>query len=256
MCLIAIAWQAHPAFPLVIAANRDEWRNRATQAAHCWPEQPNQPKLLAGRDMQAGGTWMGITKNGRFAAVTNFRDPSELRSNARSRGALVTDFLLGEAAPEVFLSQLAADVELYSGFNLIAGDRTRLFYLGSHAPEVHAIAPGVHALSNHMLDVPWPKVLRARAAMDGAMSDHDPAPRLFTMLSDASFAPDNELPDTGVGLELERRLSAPLIVGPSYGSRASTVLTVAQGGGVTFEERTRTPDGSVSETHTFSFLLD
>ncbi|WP_394828273.1 NRDE family protein [Pendulispora albinea] len=250
MCLIAVAWQAHPSFSLVVAANRDEWRDRPTESARWWTE---HPQLLAGRDLQAGGTWMGITKGGRFAAVTNFRDPSDRRSTARSRGELVTDYLLGDAPPEIFLARLTPRVALYSGFNLLAGDRENLFYLGSRDPHVMPVAPGVHGLSNHMLNEPWPKVLRARAAMGGALDDDNPAPRLFAMLSDATLAPDDQLPDTGVGLELERRLSAPLIVGPGYGTRTSTVLTVARDGHMTFDERTLTPEGAPSETQMFVF---
>lgn len=252
MCLIVLAWQARADLPLVVAANRDEWRDRPAEPARWWSDHPD---LLAGRDLKAGGTWMGITRGGRFAAVTNFRDPSDKRSTARSRGGLVTEFLLGHEAPGEFLAGLAARVHEYNGFNLILGDVEGLFYYGSREGTTRAIEPGVHGLSNHLLDEPWPKVKRARLAMEQAVADRDPALRLFDMLSDTEGAPDEELPDTGVGLELERRLAAPLITGVTYGTRASTVLKVATDGAVHLEERSRDEDGGVEGVATHRFAL-
>ncbi len=160
MCLIVVAWRARADLPLAVAANRDEWRERPAQPAHWWPD---HPQILAGRDLQAGGTWLGITREGRFAAVTNFRDPSDKRSTARSRGTLVTEFLLGGDSPARFLSNLSARAHEYNGFNLILGDAASLFYYGSREGEPRAIEPGVHGLSNHLLDEPWPKVVRGRS---------------------------------------------------------------------------------------------
>lgn len=235
MCLIVLAWKARADLPLVVAANRDEWRERPTEPAHWWADHPD---LLAGRDLQAGGTWMGITRTGRFAAVTNFRDPGDKRSTARSRGALVTEFLLGGESPRAFLGSLAARAREYNGFNLIVGDGASLWYFGSREAEARAIEPGVHGLSNHLLDEPWPKVVRGRMAMEEALQEGDPAPRLFAALADATGAPDDLLPDTGVGIAWERRLASPLIIGPDYGTRSSTVLTATDGGAIFFEERT------------------
>jgi len=181
LCLIALAWKARPDLPLVVAANRDEWRERAAQPAHWWPD---HPQIYAGRDLQAGGTWMGVTRAGRFAAVTNFRDPAEKRSTARSRGELVTSYLLGDSDPRSFLASLAARAGEYNGFNLILGDGESLWYYGSREGTAREIAPGVHGLSNHLLDEPWPKVVRARIAMDEALKEPDPAPRLFRALAD------------------------------------------------------------------------
>lgn len=252
MCLIVVAWRARADLPLVVAANRDEWRERPAEAARWWTDHPD---LLAGRDLKAGGTWMGITRTGRFAAVTNFRDPSDQRSTARSRGGLVTEFLLGHESPKAFLASLGARAHEYNGFNLILGDGEGLYYYGSREGTARAIEPGVHGLSNHVLDEPWPKVIRARAAMKQALVDRDPALRLFDVLSDSEGAPDEELPDTGVGLELERRLAAPLITGVTYGTRASTVLKVAADGAVHLEERSRDEYGGVGNvaSHRFSF---
>lgn len=250
MCLIAIAWQAHPDYPLVVAANRDEWRDRPAAPAHWWED---HPRLLAGRDLRAGGTWMGVTHEGRFAAVTNFRDPSERQSTALSRGTLVTAFLLGLEEPGEFLAGLASRAAQYNGFNLLVGDGRTLCYFGSREGEARPVEPGVHALSNHLLDEPWPKVERAREAMRAALGDGDDT--LFAMLSDATPAPDDRLPDTGVGIERERMLSPALITGADYGTRASTVLRAGHGT-ARLEERTRDAAGKVVATRVHEFPWD
>ena len=252
MCLIVVAWHARPDLPLVVAANRDEWRERPAEPAHWWPD---HPEILAGRDLQAGGTWMGVTRGGRFAAVTNYRDPSEKRSTARSRGELVTEFLLDTDSPARFLSTLSARAHEYNGFNLILGDGASLFYYGSREGEPRAIEPGVHGLSNHLLDEAWPKVLRGRIRMEAALAAPEPAHPLFDMLSDVSMAPDAELPATGVGLDWERRLASALIIGADYGTRTSTVLTVASTGDATMEERTRDAQGSVERVSLERFRI-
>ena len=249
MCLIAIAWQAHPDHPLVVAANRDEWRDRPAAAARWWDD---HPQLLAGRDLQAGGTWMGVTRERRFAAVTNFRDPSDRRSTALSRGTLVAEFLLGDQAPEAYLHGLAGRADRFNGFNLLVSDGASLLYFGSREGEIRPVEPGVHALSNHLLDEPWPKVRRARAALASARGDGDES--LFAMLSDATPAPDGELPNTGVGLERERSLSPILITGADYGTRASTVLRMRRDR-ARFEERTRDATGAVTHAVAFDFSL-
>jgi len=247
MCLIALAWQAHPQHALVVAANRDEWRDRPALAAHWWED---HPQILAGRDLQAGGTWMGITRARRFAAVTNFRDPSDRRSTALSRGTLVTGFLLGAESPAAFLAGLAGKAAQYNGFNLLVGDGDTLLYFGSREGEPRTVEPGVHALSNHLLDEPWPKVQRARAALRESIGGGDDP--LFAMLSDATPAPDTQLPDTGVGLERERMLSPILITGADYGTRASTVLRAGRAA-ARLEERTRDASGAVTSTAAFDF---
>ena len=243
MCLIVLAWKARAGLPLVVAANRDEWRERPTQPAHWWPDHPT---LFAGRDLQAGGTWMGVTRAGRFAAVTNFRDPADKRSTARSRGGLVSEFLLSSEAPRAWLARLAPHAGEYNGFNLILGDGRELWYFGSREGEARAVEPGIHGLSNHLLDEPWPKVVRARLAMEAALKENDPAPRLFVALADGQGAPDASLPETGVGIAWERRLASPLITGADYGTRASTVVTASDAGAISFEERTLGDDGAVT----------
>lgn len=251
MCLVAIAYRAHPALALVVAANRDEWRDRPAEAARFWTEHPD---LLAGRDLEAGGTWMGVTRARRFAAVTNYRDPSERGSGPRSRGELVTSFLTSDLSAAAFVEALATRAHEYRAFNLLAFDGAHLVCFESRAGAIRDVTPGVHALSNHTLDEPWPKVTRARDAMEAAVAHGGPdEAALFAMLSDAAPAADEELPDTGVGLAWERRLSPPLITGADYGTRVSTVLSIAASGEVRLEERTRAADGAVVSAVTFSF---
>ncbi len=245
MCLIVLAWRARDDFPLLVAANRDEWRERAAESAHWWPDHPD---LFAGRDLQAGGTWMGVTRGGRFAAVTNYRDPSDKRSTARSRGMLVTEFLLGSETPSQFLATLTPHAREYNGFNVIVGDGRGLFYFGSREGVDRAIEPGVHGLSNHLLDEPWPKVVHARRRMTAALARPDPSAQLFELLSSARAEADADLPETGVGIAWERRLSSALITGPDYGTRASSVMSIGSDGEVSFEERTRDADGAVVAT--------
>ena len=253
MCLIAIAWQARRELPILVAANRDEWRERAAKPAHWWPDRPH---VLAGRDLQAGGTWMGATLGGRFAAVTNFRDPADKRSSAKSRGSLVTEFLLGTDSPARFLSSLSARAAEYNAFNLIAGAGASLYCFSSREAEAREIEPGVHAISNHLLDEPWPKVVAARFAMEEALESRDPVRVLFDMLSDTRRPADDDLPNTGVGFIWERRLSPPLITGEDYGTRASTVFAITASGKALFEERTRGADGTVTEVVREAFQVE
>ena len=256
MCLIAFAWNAHPDFRFVVGANRDEWHDRPAAPATWWND---HPQILAGRDMKAGGTWMGVTRGGRFAAVTNFRDPADKKSTARSRGELVTAFLLSDETPEAFLSATKRRAHEYNGFNLVVGDGTSLAYFGSHTGGIEILEPGVYALSNHTLNEPWPKVTIAKSALDAIlraeMAEEARLLAIYDVLSDGSVAPDLALPDTGVGIERERVLSSALIVTPEYGTRASTILSVANSGSVWFEERTRANDGAVSHVAKFDFEL-
>jgi uncharacterized protein with NRDE domain len=253
MCLIVLAWRARADLPLVVAANRDEWRDRPAEPAHWWPD---HPQILAGRDLQAGGTWLGVTRGGRFAAVTNFRDPADRKTTARSRGTLLTEFLLGSYEPQEYLAALAPRAGDYNGFNLILGDATELWYFGSREGRARRIEPGVHGLSNHLLDEPWPKVVQGRARMQSALAANDPAPALFDLLSDATVAADHDLPRTGVGTEWERRLAPALILGPDYGTRASTVVMLTSEGDVSLEERSLDAQGRVSGSSVERFALE
>lgn len=235
MCLILVAWRVREDFPLIVAANRDEFHDRPTAPADFWEERPG---LLAGRDLKAGGTWLGVTRRGRWAALTNYRDPSAFRPAAPSRGRLVLDYLAGRATPPGYLRRIAAAADGYNGFNLLAGDRRSLCWFSNRGGG-GVLAPGLYGLSNGLLDAPWPKVARGKEGL-AALLVQPPAPSpeaLLALLADRSLPPDGELPVTGVGLERERVLAPLFIAAPGYGTRSSTVLMVDRSGGVTFVER-------------------
>lgn len=246
MCLVLIAYRMHPRYPLVLAANRDEFHARPAAALHWWAD---SPRMLAGRDLQAGGTWLGLDASGRMALVTNYRDPSSPRPGAISRGSLVGDFLGGRQGAVEFARSTAARAGQFSGFNLLALDRDGMGYVTSHPePEARALAPGVYGLSNRQLDTPWPKLLLARERFEKELASDRPQPAaLMHILSDRSIAADHVLPDTGVGLEWERLLSSAFIVSTAYGTRCSTVVLAGKDGIVSVEERSHAPDGSTTE---------
>lgn len=249
--MIAFAWRAHPAFELILAANRDEFHERPTRPAQFWPEHPT---LLAGRDERAGGTWLGVDERARFAALSNYRDPRSKATPDRSRGALVRDFLTGSDSAHAYTRAVERAGNHYGGFNLIAADAEGLYYVSNRGAPARELSPGVYGLSNHLLDTPWPKLCRLRDAVDRRTRETRPdGDALFTALADTRHPPDAELPDTGVGSELERLLSPPFIVNERYGTRASTVVTVARDGAVRFEERSFDPNARPTGTrrHTF-----
>lgn len=257
MCLILFSWQQHSIYSLAFAANRDEYHARATAPAAFWEDEPS---VLAGRDLKAGGTWLGITTDGRFAALTNFRAPRDARAGAPSRGALVGDYLRGRMSPDDYLAGVQVRASAYNGFNLLVGR------LGGD-PELHwysnldgaakAIAPGVHGVSNHLLDTPWPKVTRGKNALAALLDGGErlSPDTLLDLLADGSSAPDDTLPDTGVGLELERALSPLFIDAGSYGTRSSTVILVERGGRVHFVERSFAPGRRATGTVTYALEL-
>ena len=234
MCLIAIAYRAHAAYPLLVAANRDEYYRRPTAPAAFWEE---SPQLLAGRDLEAGGTWMGITAGARFAAITNHRNPAGTPANPRSRGMLTRDFLLGDDSAGDYLRKLDGDGESYAGFNLLLSDANGLFYYSNVEREVRELPPGVYSLSNALLDSDWPKQRQAAlalgAALDGGL-DHE---SLRATVSDRATAADAELPGTGLDPAMERALSAQFIVTPEYGTRATTTLALHSDGRTEFTEQ-------------------
>jgi len=249
MCLVAFAWRAHPAWDLVLGANRDEFHERPTAAAMWWEE----PAMLAGRDMRAGGTWLGVTRERRFAAVTNFRDPGDTRAAARSRGELPVAFLAGTQPAEVFAQQAWTLRDAYNGFNLLLGDGEELWYAGSRdAQGPRRIEPGVHVLSNALLDTPWPKVERSGDRLGEALAQMDPERSVLALLADRALAPDEALPDTGVGLDWERALSAPFIVTERYGTRSSTYVAMGQGR-MRFVERTFAAGGDPRATREYEW---
>ena len=241
MCLLLTALNTHPAYKLILLANRDEHYDRPTCPAAFWDEAPS---VLAGKDLQGGGTWLGITRNGRIAAVTNYRDPSSMKEGAPSRGRLVSDFLLGQEGPLEYLDKLDQEAGKYNGFNLIVGDKDQLYWYSNRSLGVHPLSAGIHGLSNHLLDTPWPKVAKSKDALTRLLSGQR-APsleELFHILADRTVPDDASLPHTGVELEWERILSPIFIVSPTYGTRSSTVLLIDVQDRVTFVEKTFNSD--------------
>jgi uncharacterized protein with NRDE domain len=243
MCLILIAWHAHPDYPLVVAANRDEFFARPTAAAGFWVDAPS---VLAGRDLEAGGTWMGITRTGRFAALTNFRDPAQHRPDAPSRGHLVADFLRGTDAPAAYLERIAPIARRCNGFNLLLSDGESLWWSASTGDaqlRVKLLTPGVYGVSNHLLDTPWPKVDAGKTALAAAITRLPDDLGLFELLTNEAIHPDEELPETGVGLEWERLLSSAFVKGENhgYGTCCSTVAWFGADGSFVFDEQSWLP---------------
>jgi uncharacterized protein with NRDE domain len=237
MCLILLAFESHPEYRLILAGNRDEFFTRPTAPADFWEDGPD---LLAGTDLKEGGTWLGVTRNGRIAVITNFRDPQSERQNAPSRGALVSRFLRGSASLDGYLEILKKEGAAYNGFNLIFGDIGRLCLFSNRHDFPQFIATGIHGLSNHLLDTPWPKVVRGKEALRQLVSEGEiiQPEALFAILADRTIAPDRLLPDTGVGIDLERFLSPLFISTPTYGTRSSTIILVDRENRITFIERT------------------
>ena len=266
MCLILFAWKSHPDYPLVVAANRDEFYERDTEAMTWWPEHPH---VLAGRDradvLGSPGTWMGFTKSGRFAALTNVRAPSEKNPDARTRGEISLRYLTGQHKPHSYIQENAKRFDQYNGFNLLMADLSdpenaemhwvsNRLMMGQNIrprkvfPE-QALSPGVYGLSNAMLDTPWPKVNHRVAAfaqtlaMDSGQlknSDH-----YLRLLADTHEASPQELPKTGVSNDWEKALSAAFIKTPSYGTRSSTILRVRKDGQFEMVERRFDANGTV-----------
>ncbi len=241
MCLIVVAWRVHPEYPLVVAANRDEFRARPTAAAARWPD---APQVVAGRDLEAGGTWLGATDAGRFAAVTNVREPGR-PPGARSRGHLTRDFLTGTAPPGDFAAGIPG--EAYSGFNLLLSDGRTLWYRSNRDGAARPLPTGIHGVSNHLLDTPWPKLTTAKARFAEALRRLPDESPFFDLLADDEIVPDEALPATGVPLEWERRLSAVFVRSPDYGTRASTLLVRRADGGGFLLERSFDAAGPIGE---------
>jgi uncharacterized protein with NRDE domain len=252
VCLALIALSAHPRLPLLIAANRDEFHERASEPAHWWSS-----GVLAGVDRVAGGTWFGVARSGRWALVTNYREGVPRDPKAPSRGELVTRALLDQAPPLVTAAAIAADGERYHGFNLLLGDGVRAAYCSNRASGAIALGPGVHGLSNHLLETPWPKVVHSKERLAAwlATGSTELEP-LFGLLADRAQADPVALPSTGVAPEWERLLSSPFIVDPRYGTRCSTVLAIAHGGHARFVERSFDSTGRRTAEASLEFALE
>lgn len=246
MCLILVAWQQHPDFPLVVAANRDEFHARPTAAAAAWPEGQS---VIGGRDLEAGGSWLGFSSGGRFAAVTNVREPGRPRG-PYSRGWLPRDFLLGAEGAWTY-GQTAAGRET-SGFNLLVCDFRDLVYCSNRDGPARKLAPGIYGVSNHLLDTPWPKLTAAKAAFAAALANLPDRERFFALLADREIVSDRYLPATGVSLEWERLLSAIFVLSPTYGTRASTVGIMTRSGSALLEERSFDCSGQLLQSSLIS----
>ncbi len=249
MCLILFAYQKHRKYKLIVASNRDEFYERPTAPAHFWEDHPN---ILAGRDLSKMGTWMGITKAGRFAALTNYRDPKEATDGKRSRGELVADFLKDNIQPEAYMKKIAKERQQYPGYNLLAGNLEELYYYSNVEDRMEKLRPGIYGLSNHVLNTEWPKVQKGKEGLakltestKGGLPEE-----LFTLLQDTDPAPDELLPKTGVSLEWERILSPLFIKSEGYGTRSSTVMLMTEEE-VFYKERVHTAE--IQEEKEFKF---
>lgn len=251
MCLLVFAWRPDAAERLVFAGNRDEFHERPAAPADWW-----ENGTLGGRDLRAGGTWLAAHRNGRFAVVTNYREPLEEGRGPRSRGELVTAFLDDTATPDAFARDVAARGREYAGFNLLLGDPGALVYLSNRGRGPESLAAGIYGLSNHLLDTPWPKLARTRARFGELLARGADPEALLAMLADRTPAANDELPDTGIGPEWERLLSSPFITSPHYGTRCSTVMKMLEDREMEFIERRFDPDGTVAGQSRFRFPID
>ncbi len=240
MCIILFAWQSHPRYPLLVAANRDEFHHRPAEAAR-W-----RGGIFCGLDLSAGGTWLGVTRDGRFAAVTNFREPVAERVSdaARSRGDLPMQFLQGRESPSDYTARIADQQDTYRPFNLLVGDGDQLWYLSNRGAAPQAVTPGVHGLSNGLLDTPWPKVTRGKEKLAHVGQGEARPEHLLALLHDDWRPDDDHLPDTGVGPELERLVAPIFIRSPQYGTRASSAVRLGADGEVALLEQGWQPDGT------------
>jgi uncharacterized protein with NRDE domain len=252
MCLALVALDAHPRYRCVIAANRDEFHARAAEPAHWWDE-----GVLAGRDLVAGGTWFGVTRTGRWALITNFREGIPRDPYAPSRGELVTRMLRETASPLRSSAALLPESGRYHGFNLLVGDRSDTAFASNRASGALSLGAGIHGLSNHLLDTPWPKLLRSKARLAAWLADDDPAiETAFALLADREPASDVNLPATGISAQWESLLSSPFIVSPEYGTRSSTVVLIGRDDSARFVERSFGAGGHAAGEVAFDFRVD
>lgn len=239
----------------MVAANRDEFYDRPTRRMHVWED---HDQIIAGRDLERGGTWFGVTRGGRWAAVTNYREAGAARS-ATSRGALVSDFLISGSSPEDYVANIAPHAGAYSGFNLVAATTSQAVYFSNRDQSMRHLGTGIYGLSNHLLDTPWPKVNAGKQSLLGlTRRKHLDTESLFFIMNDRDRASDEELPESGVGIEWERLLSSAFVSGEAYGTRSSTILLVNRHNRLKLEERTYGPDanGSPAGYSSVAYELD
>ncbi len=253
MCLLLVSYKTHPKYKMIIAANRDEFYNRPASSADFWSD---EPAILAGRDLKAGGTWLGITRKGRFAAITNYRDPKSMKTNAPSRGELVINFLTGNNSLSEFSKELLSSSDLYNGYNLLYADKESIRYFSNQTKKQLVLSPGIYGLSNHLLDTPWPKVEKSKKSFKNILNkEFISTENLFDILSDSSIPSDELLPDTGLGLEIERAVSPIFVKTPQYGTRSSTAILIDYDDNVIFTEKSLNDDLKEWSTKSFQFKL-
>lgn len=258
MCLIIFAHQPNTESPLLLAANRDEFYARPTSPSRFWPDHPH---ILAGQDDEAGGTWMGITRQGRFAAITNYRDPAASPRGKRSRGLLVSDYLNSEASPESFLQELQENIDNYADFNLLVGDNSNdLWYFTSTASgqqHIRKLPPGIYGLSNAQLDTPWPKVTLGKSRMkqliDDAKISHD---NLLETVSDPEPAKREALQKLDMTSGMDQLLSAQFICAGTYGTLSGTTLIKEYDGKVHWREQLYNEQGATYSERCYSFSVE
>jgi len=250
MCLLVFAWQTDPDHALVLAGNRDEFHDRPAEPADWWND-----AIVGGKDLRAGGTWMAAHRDGRFAVVTNYREPLAEGRGPRSRGELVARYLENDATPESYARAVAARGRAYAGYNLLLGSTDTLVYLSNRGRGPEMLEPGIYGLSNHLLDTPWPKLQRTRARFERLLIAGAGTTELMDMLGDREPAADDELPETGIGPQWERLLSAPFIVSPHYGTRCSTVIKLRKNGEMSLTERRFDAAGGETGESDFRFAV-
>ncbi len=254
MCLITFAYKVHPKYELILAGNRDEFYGRPTRPAQFWTQE-GHPDILAGKDLEAGGTWLGIHKDGRWGALTNYRDPANVREDPPSRGELVMNYLTSKQSAIEYLQDLSDTAQDYNGFNLLLWDSGHFYHFSNQSKRMTVVEPGVHGLSNALLDTPWPKLNAANKQMKEIMdSDQINKEKLFDLLQDQTKADEENLPVTGIPRDLEKAISSIFIKTENYGTRCSTVLLIDKEGNVEFSERTFSPGSTdIKHENHFSF---
>lgn len=251
MCIILFSFNEHPDYALILAANRDEFFDRPAKPLEFWEDEPS---VLAGKDLVEGGTWLGVTRSIRFAAITNFRDPYELKNDAPTRGNLVRNFLCSQVSPEDYIKQIQDTGHKYHGFSLLVGEIDKVWYYSNHSSTIVNVPKGFHGLSNHLLNTPWPKITTGKAKLKPIFSQ----PKIdieatFQVLGDRSNPTPEHLPDTGVGPEWERILAPLFIHSAFYGTRCSSLLTIKRTGEVMFIERSFTSEKKMLLQKKFTF---
>lgn len=253
MCLIFISHKNHPTYKLIVAGNRDEFYNRRTAPAAFWEDHPG---VFGGRDLEGGGTWLGMNRAGKISMLTNYRDPKHIDPMAPSRGHLVADFLFDNSTAETYIKDVEKRGSQYNGFNLLLGSPEELWYYSNYKQGADKLVPGFYGLSNHLLDTPWPKVVRGKEKFKPLLAKPTLDPdEIFDMLYDAEPAPDDKLPDTGLSVDRERALSSMFIKTDGYGSRCSTVVLADYSGNITFVERVYNLSTFMYTTQTFHIKI-